>query len=261
MKRIAASRRSRLGATLSVVLGGLALATAVTIGVISLPSPHSSPLMLPATNQELAVTLSRLRLNPEPLAAAGLTAQQTTSLVSNLRSHLSTHMDAIRLADTELGNASNTVDALTRRIRAGLGSEQDVSQLASATTALNTARSSLNSLLAAAYSAATDGLGQNALSGIATSRGNLDGVAGDSGVGGIPTQYLFSSRSETTWVNLRDALANVRISGRHNQDPNPDAQSLISSLNAEPATATAIANLNNNLSTVTAAWNNAVFPQ
>jgi hypothetical protein len=255
-------RNRRWGATVSVLVATIALAGIATIGVMSFPVHHpGKALFTPATNQELAITLSRLRLNPEPLAAAGLSAQQTTTLVGNLRSHLTSHMDDLRTADTDLGNASSAVDSLTRRVQAGLGSEQDVSDLATARTTLATARGNLSTLLAAALTAAVDGLGEGPVALLSTCRGNLDGVAGDTGVGGIPTQYLVSSRTESQWVGLRDALSNVRICTRLGQDPNPDAQSLIAAADAEGPTAAAITDLDANLQSVTAAWNAAVFPQ
>lgn len=251
-------KRAR-GLTLSTLIGSLALGLAVTVGVLTLPSPTPAFFQpAPLTNHEVAVTLSRLRLNAEPLAAAGVSDKQTTALVGNMRSHLAGGaMAAIRAGDIDIGIANNSVDALTRRIQAGLGTKEDLAALASATQELTAARESLSALLTTAFNEAVANLDKSTVSLISTHRANCGGPANE----GVATKYLFTVRTEAQWVGLRDALSNVAINGRYGTTPNPDFVTLINAANAESATVAASANLNANLTAVQAAWTAAVYPQ
>ncbi len=252
----------RRGSVLSLAVAATAVVVVGLVAVTSLsrsasklsPSATSSPrpaLFVPATNAELAVVLHTLGLDPATLAAAGVTPGETTTLVGNMRSHLSTHMDGFRSADNDCGAARNEYDRLLRLVQAGLAGQEDRTAWATAPGTLSTAIAARQSLRDAAFTAAADGLSGAKVSAITTARANH--ASWD-----LLLPHMFTNREQVDWVTLRDALSNQRIAAKHGDSTDPAAQGIIMAADAQPATALARANLEANLATVTAAWNQAV---
>lgn len=217
--------------------------------------PAPPPLPPPATSSETAALLARLGLAPERLAAAGVTAAQTTALVGHLRSHLASHIDALRAADATYSSDRVLIDLLQRSVRAGTASPQDRQTLDAAVTRLAATAATRQQELDAAYTAATDGLAPSTLSALARAFANtaweLPGQ--DSSL-----HYAFADRSEQDWVALRDALSAQRIAARYGSQPDQPTADLIAAAASDPAAATAAANLAVSLAEVTAAWSAAL---
>lgn len=259
------SARSRTGAVLQIVTGGVAASALVWFGVAyntapSTPSAPSHPAPAvslrpevdPLTNGELGMALVSAGLNAKALAAAGLSESQIASLIGRARTHLGDHIQELRDANDSLASAQASYDALQRRIQSGQGNEADVTNFATAGATLSSARSARQSVVTELINASVAGLPAEKTSALATVRANASWE--------LPPQYLVVQHSQSDWVALRDAIANDTISARRGDDPDPDAHSLLLQAQADPAVAAASASLQN-LSALNLAWNQAVGGQ
>lgn len=256
-------KRVRKGAAVHLAIGLVAASAITWAGISSVATSTSSVRarvkLSPLTNQELAIALTRVAFDPQPLAAVGLNAEAATELVGRVRDHLTTGIIDLRAADADWSARNAEVDRLERLIRGGQRSEQNLIALANARTALATATTTRQGVLDAIVTA---GIGEGGLSGPQTATlATILAGRGGGGPGGweLPTKYLAASREQTAWVALRDALANLRISAEQGVSPDPTAQSIVTAANANQAVAAAAAGLEN-LATVQSAWNQAVFP-
>lgn len=75
---------------------------------------------------------------------------------------------------------------------------------------------------------------------------------------GQPLEFLTITLTEPQRVELRECLANERISAENGEEPDQDAQAILAAYRANPAVSLADANLQANLSAVSNAWNQAV---
>src|SRR4030095_6646856 len=73
----------------------------------------------------------------------------------------------------------------------------------------------------------------------------------------VAIESLTVERSEAEWINVREALANERISAADGVELAPAVASQLATWRAAPAVSSASAGLAN-LATVTAAWNAAM---
>lgn len=253
-------RSSYRGGALTVVAALLAAATAVSVGVVSARNAAvasrttSSRLDAPPSAVELMGVLARLQLTPRLLAAVGFTAGETSTLVGNARTHLDSRMGALRTLEAEINLQRRECDALRVRVQSGQASAQERTAYEAALAACAASDSALAQHLAATRSAALTAVQEDR-------RAALE-LAGDNMAGhDVPTQYLFSSRTEAEWVRLRNALANQRIALNRGQEPDQWCIALLASCNAEAATAAAVVNLSANLQAVTEAWETAAGAQ
>lgn len=200
---------------------------------------------------QVAVALRQVGLDPDALAAAGLTAQQTTALVAAARAHLDEHYTTLRQAQLDHAQARNEHDRLKRLVRAGRATTQQKEQLDQAAAGLAQAAAQLEQARQALAQAATAHLGSAPNDTLATIHAHNRWSH--------PVQYRAAERTEPDWVALRDALAHARIADKRQRDPEPEVLQIIAQADANPDVAAARANLENNLTTVTNAWNTAIY--
>lgn len=260
-----AAHRLRISRVRGAAAGRL-LVLALTAGVVcavaaatvhmpilrQLPPPPPAPPPPPMTNSELEVALLRAGLSPESLAAAGFTGTQTGSLVTRAREELSESITAYRSAQSTLATERARVENLERKVRSGLGNQQqDVADLAAARTALATAQATVDSSFGAVRAAALgEGQSPDRLSLLDTIRSNNRWR--------FPTQYLCKAATEAEWVRLRNALSIKRQAEQDNEQVPPEAQRLLSTWNADAAVSAAAANLSLRRAEVKTAWDRAI---
>src|SRR5262245_7730230 len=87
------------------------------------PAP---PKKKKSLDQELVTALYRVGLQSEGLAAAGVSAQAVSAVVSGVKTWRGQNPTAVSDADTRLANAAISRDALLRKVQSGLGSKDDV---------------------------------------------------------------------------------------------------------------------------------------
>jgi hypothetical protein len=229
-----------------------ALIVIVGIAIIIIGLPLVAPVQAQSgpTGAELGTHLYRVGLGPEPLAAAGVSAGQTTALVEAARLYLIDHEGDLNLADAAFASAKRERDRLTRLVRSGTGTQDDLAALVQVRIDLANARSRRAAELGALLDAATAGVsGQRRMA--------LDSFSANASWK-QPIEFHTVNRDQEDWVALREALANERIATRRQESPDDGAQALLQQLRADPAVSAARANLDANLVAVTAAWELAV---
>ena len=263
LPRTHTQRSSRPGAALHLTAAAGALLAAALAGAVSMSSSSSSSSSAPAyptstlpgfevvDPAEMALLLHRVGLSPETLAAAGVTAQETSALIGHARTYLEENAQAIRAADESFFAAREVHDALKRRVQSGLASQADLANLETAATSLTSAGSARDAARSGLYNAAVEGIGGPKLQILATLKANKSWE--------LPLQYRADSRSEQEWVALRNALANVRIAEQNGEEPSQEAAQLILTAQSGPGTSAASAGLQS-LQTVQNAWEQAVTP-
>ncbi len=249
-------RMFRPGGAIYALIGLVALAVISGGIVVSVPSFRGAAgrEMEPLSELELAVTLTRVGLDAGPLVAAGLTTPKVQAVVAAARGHLEGSIQGLRDADEDYAAAKNSVDHLERVVRSGLATQQQKEAYTTAKTQLASAAAERQAALDTVFAEAAEGLTVGQLAVVNAIK------SGRAGGWSLPTQYLAVGRDEKDWVALRDALANQDIAARLGQSPNPAAQQLILTENAAPAVASAKTNLDANLTTLTATWNQSVYP-
>lgn len=237
---------SRKGGVLSAVLAFVSLVIVGSVGVAFFPRLGMQPVA--PEPADLKLVLYRAGLKPEFLAAAGVSPSQVRTVVANMRTHLSTAMPRIEQADSSYAAAKRQVDQLRRLVRQGKATSEQVSDLATAKSALDTATSQRDALIEAAFDAAAESLGTETVALLSIVRAN-------DRKWDLPTPFLTVNRTEAEWLNIRDALANQRISEDLGTEPNPDLQTLLGQANANATVAAATQRLQN-LNEITTAWEN-----
>ena len=208
----------------------------------------------PTLDANLVTALYRAGLQPEDLAAAGVSAESTTTLVGNVRTWLAQNASTLSNADSRLGSAVPAKESLWRKVQSGLASHDDVTALDAAMTELNAALTGQASAVSAMFDAGTASLSSDTKATLVLERTSQLAW-------GLPMQYLVKSRTQADWVALRDALDNERVSQKLGEDPDPAAQALLATVRADPAIAAAKTNLDTKLGAVTASWEAAAVQQ
>jgi hypothetical protein len=202
----------------------------------------------PPVNTEFAGVLLRVGLGAETLAAAGVSSEAVSGLVAAVQQGYSA--ETLAAKDAAFITAKQHHDRLRRTVTSGKGSQEDVTSLRAAETALAAATSQRESYL--------DGLRTAALATLTEGQRTLANRIRTNGSWHLPTQYLVKDRSEAQWVALRDLLAAKRI---HAEDPSAPfteaAQSQLAAIDAEQEVATAKVSLDTALASVQTSWNAA----
>src|SRR5262245_44856695 len=92
----------RPGTAANGVVGVIALLSFIW-GALFLTVPYKAALVV--TDWDVAAALARVGLDPEPLAAAGVSGQQVQGVVSAARAHLAESLGELKEADADLGTA------------------------------------------------------------------------------------------------------------------------------------------------------------
>lgn len=236
--------------TIARVIALLVTVLVIVALFISIERPQPALAQTIVTPQSLKLALIRAGLEPNALCAAGVSAQAVTTLVNNAETHLSQNPGALGSADSAVAEARVNFDSLEHLIQSGQASPEQVGQFGSSSSALANALAQRQTALNNIFGAATTSLSEDQKSILNTIRSNSGWE--------MPVEFRTINRAEIQWVSLREALANERISAASGEDPDPDSQTLLAQLGAEPTVAAAIANLQTNLMNVTTAWNSAI---
>lgn len=227
-----ATRGGVLAGVVAVLAGASVLATGV---LVMRPSIPSAPAIRPAEPQEIGAILHLLDLNPERLAAAGVSSLQCDGLFDAGNAYC---IQADRTH--EFAVAFKTLNqAQARAAKPPAAGDQQLPTVAQA-------RTNLDNIKGAAFSFLTTGLPPQTVSKLASIRANAHW--------GIDAAYLVVDRTDEQWLALRGALAAKRYSDRTGQAmPEAPAQ-VLSQADGDPAVAQAKADLLAGLAGVRQAW-------
>lgn len=202
------------------------------------------------TTSELEVALLRSGLGPEMLAAAGLSSTNASTVVSNLLAHMNNNPGVLDSADASYASSKLSTDQLKRTIQSGLATTQDLTAYTAANANLVSATTTRDGVIDAFFTAATDNLNQGQINKLNTIVANAHWDK--------PTEFLAANRNESQWVELRDALAHERIAAANAEAVNPNVQTILDGYRNHASVTAARANIDSNLATITAAWNQAI---
>lgn len=217
---------------------------------VSTSSPGVPEISLIPAGGDIESALRRVGITPESLAAAGVCGPAAAQAVTGVEEYLVDGFAGLRAAESAYASARQDLERLERLVVAGNSSQEDRSALAAARTAFATAVASRDAAHRGVFEAATAHLEPERLAALQTIRSNA--AAWDQ-----PVQYLAVSRGEAQRVELREALAAVRIAGEQGATPDQDAVNVVNTWNGDPAVAAAVTSLSTNLPAVTQAWTEA----
>ena len=206
---------------------------------------------VPVENHEdLATALLRAGLSPEAIAAAGCSAADCEDAVEAANLELVNADPSLATVDASYAAARTEHDRLKRLIQSGKGSAEDVTAYQTAKADLENAASDREALMDDVFDAACGELTQAQADALTTIKGNAHW--------GLPMQYLAVDRSQQEWVDLRDALANIRISADFGEDAAEDCEDLVDTCDLESDVSSAKSSLDTYCAAVENAWDGAV---
>ncbi len=214
---------------------------------------RAAAMFPPSATADLATALIRSGLDPQALAGAGLSAPAVSAALDNAQQYLVDHQAALELADAARAQARIQCEALRRIIQSGTATDEEVVAYPAAQANLAQAEAQLSGLVNEIFDAATAGFTPAQRATLTAIRANR---AWD-----LPVEFLVQDRAEAQWVQLRDALADERISQALDEPPDPDAQAWLATCRGNPLVAAARAGFDANLASVTAAWDQADEPE
>jgi hypothetical protein len=231
----------------------LLLALVPLVWKYAAPSAVSAALATsPILTDDVDTALIRAGLDPQALAAVGVSANAVSGIVASFRDAMELEPVRLSTADTQYSAARVESDRLRRLIESGKGSAQDVTSYQTQVQALTTATSARASALAAFKTAATQNLSANQIAMLGRIKANR--------VRELPVEFLVIDRSDAEWVSLRDALANERVAAKHGEEPDAAQQAALATWRSNASVSAAKVSLDTNGATVKAAWTAAVAP-
>ncbi|MCH8151434.1 MAG: hypothetical protein IH830_03560 [Planctomycetes bacterium] len=235
----------------AIIMLGIVFAV-VYVQVHSIEQARARALMLlvAPTADELAAAMLRIGLGPAQLTAAGGSPSAVATVVDDSLVDMIANPAAIELADAAFAGPKQQCDLLKRVIQSGQATPEQITTYVAAMTQLSFAEDQRHSVLNGLLTSATASLSASQQNTLAAIRGNRNWD--------LPIELLTVDRTEAQWVQLREALANERISAKLGEEPDPEAQALLQQLRGNPLVATAKANLDANLAVVTTAWEQAI---
>lgn len=204
----------------------------------------------PVASADLASTLIRAGLDPEALAAAGVSSNQAAAVVDDFGEAMSAEPTRLSAADASHAAAKVASDQLRRLIQSGRGSQEDVTSYQTAMSDLQAAEAARQGALDDWYEAGTASLSNAQLAVLATIKANRHWK--------LDIELLAQSRSEAEWVELRDALAHERIAPKYNEPVSQPVASFLADCRADAAVSTAKSSFVANATAVETAWKTAV---
>jgi len=193
----------------------------------------------------LEVPVLRTGLTPERLAAAGASSGVVNAVLNAAAEDLG-DCNALDSADATYSTARGARDTLERLVKSGLGTEEDVTALASAEAALTAAAAARDSILASARAAGAAELTSAQQATLTSLLSNCDRR--------LPIEFLVLDLEAADWLTLRNALDDEKAAPKLGLEPNAELQSFLTTKRAVAAVATAKANLDSNLAAIQAAW-------
>ena len=233
--------------TLAVVLaaGGL-----ITLSVSTLrDAPNAPAQSIIPTSSEINLLIRSAGVNPESLAAAGVSANTIAAIISGASGYIVPNFNAIKANHDTLGRERKTRDTLQRLVSASRATSQQRTDLATAITNVAAAQATRNAYLAAIRQEIDTNLTPAQIIALNTIIKNTKWTH--------PIQYKAANRSEQDWIDLRDCLANIRIANKQGQQPDPAATTFVAAADANAAVSAANSSLNN-LPFIQTQWNNAL---
>jgi len=238
--------KAKFAASITIAALGVGLAFARS----TVPSGSDSELDAPASftmDGDVEVMLLRIGINPEVLAAAGLSSGTVQSALAAEQVDLEDAVGTLATHDAACAAARVQVDSLRRSVRSGNSSAEEVSELAMAKATLASATAARESFLAGVCTGLCAHVSEDATTAI-------ERMCETKGWKTIPVAYRVEDRTEAEWLAIREALSAKKTHEKMGEDVPASATQLLASVAAEQDVATAISCCDSNLSGVQGVW-------
>lgn len=231
--------------------GGTEFVSDVTkFGGIAATVVGLSAFSAPATT--VVATLYRASLDPESLAAVGLSANDAAGILNAAASTISSQGAALAEADESYGLARANVAQLEALIQSGQASNEQIQSLAGARTTAQNALEARDALLDAVRTVSIENLTAPQMAALASIR------ATNTSWSSVSAAYRISAHSDADFLALRDALAAKRIATQTGESVPEDAAALLATWSNDQAVAAAIAAQNANAAAIKATFDAAI---
>lgn len=225
---------------------------------LSLSRPSFAPVLAGLLITALSSTASadtgdslmRAGLDPDALAAAGVTSGEIETIVADAESYIDENSTELSDADAEYVSLRSQVDALRRKVRSGQASSEEIASLATKQGELASAESGREAAIEAIFDAATESLSaaeKTALSNIQANRAWATAI-----------EFLVINRTDQQWLDLTEALTNEAVANEEGTSVEPACASLLLTERAKSEVSSAKTSFDANASAVATAWNTAV---
>lgn len=243
--------RKHLGkARYAAVVGLVALATVLFFQAHNAQQARARSMLVPLAEGALGVGLIRAGLDPDALAASGVSPAQTPSIVQAVSDYLALNHLLLGAADANWADLQRQCSQLERTTQSGLASEEQVAAYPSLKAQRDLAAANRQGIVDAVFAVGSVDLSQ-------TQRAMLTAIRANRSWD-LPIEFLVMVQSEADRVQLRECLANERISTESGEPADPEAQAFLAQCRGDLAVATATINFQTNLASVSAAWNEGV---
>ena len=198
----------------------------------------------------LSDTMMRAGLDAEALAASGVVASEIAGIVEDVQDHLDASASALSTADLNYLSAKSEVGRLTRIVRSGKASAQDIADLATEKQNEANAISARNSALDAIFDAGCNSLSADETTALSTIKGNRHW--------GTDIEFMIKNRTDQEWLALIEALTDERVSLEEEIAANVTCAALLLSERSDTSVSAAKVSCDTNASAVQASWTSAV---
>lgn len=206
--------------------------------------------MPPPNPIDIKTALYRAGLDPAALAVCGVNSEATSAVVTGVETYFTKNPTALATADENYTSAKVSYDSLARKVASGLASEQEITNLASASTTLTTATAARTNGINAIVTSATANLNntqKELLTRLAINRS-----------WGLEDHLCTVDRTQAEWVALRDAIATKKINEKYGDSIDSATAQLITNELAKGTVSQAKTNCTTNLASVTSAFDSAI---
>jgi len=211
--------------------------------------PEAQPELGPI-NVPLQDALYRSGLNPRTLAAAGVTPAQVAAMCTALRAGLAEVQPILDAADAGVSGGRRSVGRLSRLVRSGKATAEQVQELASCKAACQAAIAERKTCMNSFRTTALAGLSEAQRNALRNIRRNSEWK--------VPVPYRVVNRTPEQWMELEEFLDVERIETRWGHDVPAEVVTVLAEARSNQRFAAAKTALETNLAAVKAAANASI---
>ncbi len=208
------------------------------------------PSELGPINVALQDALYRSGLNPEALAAAGVTPGQVAAICDALRADLVEAQPILAAADAGVAEGRASVGRLSRLVRSGKATAAEVAELATCKTACDAALAQRQTCMGNFHAAACAVLPEAQRTALMNIQSNSQWK--------VPVPYQVVNRTPEQWMQLEEFLDIERIETRWGHEVPSEVTTVLAAARADAAYAAANAAYDTNLAALKIAANSSI---
>lgn len=216
----------------------------------ALDSDASDPDPPPPANTPVGGMMYRACLDAEALATAGIASEDVDDVVGAANSKWQEVGVALSTADEEYRSSKVQHDRLARIVRSGQATPEEVGQCQTAKQSCESAQANRSALVDQIFASGVSSLDPADRDKLEALRTNYEWF--------LPRPYMVVLRTESEWVELREALDTRKIHFKYGAAFPQETQTYLAGIESDPTVSAALVDLDTYLAAVQTAWNQAV---